>query len=210
MRSKRVPGHTPFLVYFDYNFIYGAIRPSARLDREIKLEELRITYETFMVYLREELQSLEIEVDGGAGKKSFRTPSMSTYIAARMVHRLFLVLALDPKQTRLPPTLDLRPGILPLSNRNQLPLHCARIVERLPASNFRVLTRALTFSTLALQYEHHMSRALLMSSQGATFFSEPIFIYYSIFFRVCSSVGRALVFNLMVAGSSPTIPKASN
>lgn len=38
MRSKRVPGHTPFLVYFGYNLIYGAIRPSARLDREIKQE----------------------------------------------------------------------------------------------------------------------------------------------------------------------------
>jgi hypothetical protein len=32
-----------------------------------------------------------------------------------MVHRLFLVLAREPKRTRLLPTvLDLRPGILPL------------------------------------------------------------------------------------------------
>ena len=34
----------------------------------------------------------------------------STYIAARMVHRLLIVLAREPKRTRLPPTLDLRPG----------------------------------------------------------------------------------------------------
>lgn len=41
--------------------------------------------------------------------------SRSTYVAARMVHRLFLVLARKPKRTRLLPTvLDLRPGILPV------------------------------------------------------------------------------------------------
>jgi len=56
-----------------------------------------------------------------------------------MVHRLLIVLAREPKRTRLPPTLDLRPGILPLSNRNQLPLHCARTVERPPASNWSAL-----------------------------------------------------------------------
>ncbi|TYK08545.1 hypothetical protein E5676_scaffold323G00870 [Cucumis melo var. makuwa] len=42
-RSKRVPSHhhsTPFWVYFDYNLISGAIRPSARLDREKKQEGL--------------------------------------------------------------------------------------------------------------------------------------------------------------------------
>ena len=39
--------------------------------------------------------------------------SRSTYVAARMVHRLFIVLAREPKRTRLIPTvLDLRPGIL--------------------------------------------------------------------------------------------------
>ncbi|KAI4298012.1 hypothetical protein L6164_037864 [Bauhinia variegata] len=44
-----------------------------------------------------------------------------------MVQRLFIVLAREPKRTRLLPTvLDLRPGILPLSNRNQPPLYCAR------------------------------------------------------------------------------------
>lgn len=64
--------------------------------------------------------------------------SRSTYVAARMVHRLFLVLAREPKRTRLIPTvLDLRPGILPLSNLHQPPLHCARTVERPPAGNFR-------------------------------------------------------------------------
>lgn len=48
------PGHhhsTPFLVYFGYNLIYGAIRPSARLDREI-------AYERFIVYLRLSLISM--------------------------------------------------------------------------------------------------------------------------------------------------------
>lgn len=68
--------------------------------------------------------------------------SRSTYVAARMVQRLFLVLAREPKRTRLLPTvLDLRPGILPLSNRNQPPLYCARTVERPPASNFRTVHR---------------------------------------------------------------------
>nr|YP_009526589.1 hypothetical protein [Ammopiptanthus mongolicus]AXV54348.1 hypothetical protein [Ammopiptanthus mongolicus] len=42
-----------------------------------------------------------------------------------MVQRLFIVLAREPKRTRLLPTvLDLRPGILPLSNRNQPPPMC--------------------------------------------------------------------------------------
>lgn len=51
-------------------------------------------------------------------------------------------LAREPKRTRLLPTvLDLRPGILPLSNRNQPPLYCARTVERPPASNFRTVHR---------------------------------------------------------------------
>lgn len=70
--------------------------------------------------------------------------SRSTYVAARMVHRLFLVLAREPKRKRLLPTvLDLRPGIRPLSNRNQPPhsnnrrKENARTVERPPASNFR-------------------------------------------------------------------------
>lgn len=68
--------------------------------------------------------------------------SRFTYIAARMVQRLFLVLAREPKRTRLLPTvLDLRPGILPLSNRNQPPLYCARTVERPPASYFRTVHR---------------------------------------------------------------------
>ena len=68
--------------------------------------------------------------------------SRLTYIAARMVQRLFIVLAREPKRTRLLPTvLDLRPGILPLSNRNQPPLYCARTVERPPASNFRTVHR---------------------------------------------------------------------
>ncbi|KAA0052219.1 hypothetical protein E5676_scaffold113G00150 [Cucumis melo var. makuwa] len=43
MRPKRVLGNyhsTPFLVYFGYNLIYGAIRPSARLDQEKKQEGL--------------------------------------------------------------------------------------------------------------------------------------------------------------------------
>ena len=45
-------------------------------------------------------------------------------------------------KTRLVPTvLDLRPGILPLSNRNQPPLYCARTVERPPASYFRTVHR---------------------------------------------------------------------
>ncbi|KAF5753140.1 hypothetical protein HanRHA438_MTg0864961 (mitochondrion) [Helianthus annuus] len=45
-----------------------------------------------------------------------------------MVHRLFLVLAREPKRTRLLPTvLDLRPGILPLSNRNQY--HCIALEQ---------------------------------------------------------------------------------
>ena len=45
-----------------------------------------------------------------------------------MVHRLFIyrVLAREPKRTRLLPTvLDLRPGILPLSNRN----HCIALEQ---------------------------------------------------------------------------------
>lgn len=68
--------------------------------------------------------------------------SRFTYIAARMVQCLFIVLAREPKRTRLLPTvLDLRPGILPLSNRNQPPLYCARTVERPPASNFRTVHR---------------------------------------------------------------------
>lgn len=68
--------------------------------------------------------------------------SRFTYIAARMVQRLFIVLAREPKRTRLLPTVqDLRPGILPLSNRNQPPLYCARTVERPPASNFRTVHR---------------------------------------------------------------------
>ncbi|XLT04662.1 hypothetical protein HN51_043411 [Arachis hypogaea] len=59
-----------------------------------------------------------------------------------MVQRLFLVLAREPKRTRLLPTvLDPRPGILPLSNRNQPPLYCARTVERPPASYFRTVHR---------------------------------------------------------------------
>jgi hypothetical protein len=46
------------------------------------------------------------------------------------------------ERTRLLPTvLDLRPGIIPLSNRNQPPLYCARTVERPPASNFRTVHR---------------------------------------------------------------------
>ena len=67
--------------------------------------------------------------------------SRSTYVAARMVHRLFLVLALEPKRKRrLPTVLDLRPGILPLANRNQPPhsnnrrKEKARTVER-PATS---------------------------------------------------------------------------
>ncbi|MED6109992.1 hypothetical protein PIB30_038804 [Stylosanthes scabra] len=63
-----------------------------------------------------------------------------------MVQRLFLVLAREPKRTRLLPTvLDLRPGILPLSNRNQPPLYCARTVERPPASYFRTYTNIDSF-----------------------------------------------------------------
>jgi hypothetical protein len=43
--------------------------PSSLMDRFLLrihewIEELRIAYEKFMVYLREELQSLESEVDG--------------------------------------------------------------------------------------------------------------------------------------------------
>ena len=60
--------------------------------------------------------------------------SRSTYVAGCIAY-FFIVLAREPKRTRLLPTvLDLRPGILPLSNRNQPPLHCARTVER-PATS---------------------------------------------------------------------------
>lgn len=57
--------------------------------------------------------------------------SRSTYVAARMVHRLFLVLARKPKRTRLLPTvLDLRP-VYPLSNRKQPPLLSCPALEEL-------------------------------------------------------------------------------
>ncbi|KAI3674115.1 hypothetical protein L2E82_52614 [Cichorium intybus] len=53
-----------------------------------------------------------------------------------MVHRLFLVLAREPKRTRLLPTvLDLRPGILPLSNRNQY--HCIALEQLSARRPFR-------------------------------------------------------------------------
>lgn len=77
--------------------------------------------------------------------------SRKTYVAARMVHRLFLVLAREPKRTRLLPTvLDLRPGILPLSNRNQD--HCIALEQlsgRRPATSvhrYRFILR--TWSSL--------------------------------------------------------------
>ncbi|CAK9188161.1 unnamed protein product [Ilex paraguariensis] len=68
-----------------------------------------------------------------------------------MVHRLFLVLAREPKRTRLLPTvLDLRPGILPLSKRNQH--HCIALEQlsgRRPATSvhrYRFILR--TWSSL--------------------------------------------------------------
>lgn len=79
--------------------------------------------------------------------------SRSTYVAARMVHRLFLVLAREPKRTRLLPTvLDLRPGILPLSNRIGTNHHCIALEElsgRRPATSvhrYRFILR--TWSSL--------------------------------------------------------------
>jgi len=77
--------------------------------------------------------------------------SRKPYVAARMVHRLFIVLAREPKRTRLLPTvLDLRPGILPLSNRNQH--HCIALEQlsgRRPATSvhrYRFIPR--TWSSL--------------------------------------------------------------
>lgn len=57
-----------------------------------------------------------------------------------MVHRLFIVLAREPKRTRLLPTvLDLRPGILPLSNRNQH--HCIALEQLSGRRPFRAQIR---------------------------------------------------------------------
>ncbi|OIT35518.1 hypothetical protein A4A49_59476 [Nicotiana attenuata] len=68
-----------------------------------------------------------------------------------MVHPLFIVLARELKRTRLLPTvLDLQPGILPLSNRNQH--HCIALEQfsgRRPATSvhrYRFILR--TWSSL--------------------------------------------------------------
>ena len=67
-----------------------------------------------------------------------------------MVHRLFIVLAREPKRTRLLPTvLDLRPGILPLSNRNQH--HCIALEQlsgRRPRAQIRYRFILRTWSSL--------------------------------------------------------------
>ncbi|KAI5664343.1 hypothetical protein M9H77_23666 [Catharanthus roseus] len=57
-----------------------------------------------------------------------------------MVHHLFIVLAREPKQKRLLPTvLDLRPGILPLSNPNQH--HCIGLEQLSGRRPFRAQIR---------------------------------------------------------------------
>lgn len=74
-----------------------------------------------------------------------------------------------------------------------------------------MLTRALTFSSLALQYEPHTEPPSfnMMRRRGATLFSAPILISYytTSFFGCIAQLVEHWAFNLMVAGSSPAIPK---
>ena len=76
-----------------------------------------------------------------------------------------------------------------------------------------MLTRALTFSSLALQYEPHTEpRPNMMRRRGAALFSfphQPLFTTTS-FFGCIAQLVEHWAFNLMVAGSSPAIPKPTN
>ncbi|KAK7230937.1 hypothetical protein RIF29_45997 [Crotalaria pallida] len=112
--------------------------------------------------------------DTGSMSFFFCFPSASPVIA----------LAREPKRTRLLPTvLDLRPGILPLSNRNQPPPMCRSLAleqlsGRRPATSVPS-ANARPYSSLAPQYEPHTELRPFnrMRRRGAALFSAPIFIY---------------------------------
>lgn len=71
-----------------------------------------------------------------------------------------------------------------------------------------MLTRALTFSSLALQYEPHTEpRSFnMMRKKGPSFPHQSLFPTTS-FFGCIAQLVEHWAFNLMVAGSSPAIPK---
>lgn len=74
-----------------------------------------------------------------------------------------------------------------------------------------MLTRALTFSSLALQYEPHTEPRPfnMMIRRGAALFSFPhqSLCTTTSFFGCIAQLVEHWAFNLMVAGSSPAIPK---
>lgn len=73
-----------------------------------------------------------------------------------------------------------------------------------------MLARALTFSLLALQYEPHTKpRPFNMMKRGPALFDFPHqSLFTTTYFLGCiAQLVEHWAFNLMVAGSSPAIPK---